>query len=89
MGPRWCARLTVSRCLVLGVALLYQLYGDRSGVDFGRILRPAVVHDLAEAETGDVTVLAGAGIQRMSDDEKAPRRGPLSGTCPTVSTSGG
>jgi putative hydrolase of HD superfamily len=37
-----------------GVSLLCLLYGPRAGVDVDRALRLAVVHDVAEARTGDV-----------------------------------
>lgn len=56
-----------------GVALLCLLYGDEAGVDVGRALGLAVVHDLAEAETGDVAVRAEAGAQRVPDEEKVAR----------------
>lgn len=41
--------------------------------DRARALRLAVVHGLAEAETGDVAVRAEAGEQAVSDAEKAAR----------------
>lgn len=41
--------------------------------DRDRALRLAVVHDLAEAETGDVAVRAEAGKQAVSDAEKTTR----------------
>lgn len=55
-----------------GVSLLCLLYASEE-VDRDRALRMAVVHDLAEAETGDVAVRAEAGKQAVSDAEKTTR----------------
>lgn len=56
-----------------GVALLVLAYAEEAGVDPDRALRMAVVHDLPEAETGDVAVRAEAGKQRVDPDEKERR----------------
>ena len=41
-----------------GTAYLCLVFGDRAGVDVGRAVELAIVHDLAEAETGDVPTRA-------------------------------
>ncbi|RBI61666.1 phosphohydrolase [halophilic archaeon] len=56
-----------------GVALLCLQYADEAGVDEDRALRLAVVHDLAEAETGDVATRADADDQRVDGEEKVRR----------------
>ncbi|WP_458207117.1 HD domain-containing protein [Haladaptatus sp. NG-SE-30] len=53
-----------------GVALLSLQYGDEAGIDTDRALRLAVVHDLAEAKTGDVPTRADDADQHISADEK-------------------
>ncbi len=53
-----------------GVSLLCLLFGERAGVDVGRALELAVVHDLAEAETGDVPTRADSTAETVDPDEK-------------------
>lgn len=53
-----------------GVALLCVQYGDEEGVDVDKALGMAVVHDLAEAKTGDIATRAAEADQRVSADEK-------------------
>jgi putative hydrolase of HD superfamily len=45
-----------------GTALLCLLFADEAGVDVGEALAIAVVHDVAEAETGDVATREGADV---------------------------
>ncbi|MFC7044959.1 HD domain-containing protein [Halobacteriaceae archaeon GCM10025711] len=54
-----------------GVSLLVLVYGGDAGVDVDRALRMAVVHDLAEAETGDVPTRVDPADQPVTADEKA------------------
>lgn len=56
-----------------GTALLCLLFAGREGVDADRAVRIALVHDLAEAITGDVAARASPGAQAMSREEKARR----------------
>jgi putative hydrolase of HD superfamily len=56
-----------------GVALLTLVYGPDADVDVGHALRLAVVHDVAEAVTGDVATRAEEGAQRVAPDEKHRR----------------
>lgn len=56
-----------------GVSLLCLAYGDRAGIDTDRALALAVVHDLAEAETGDVATRADPDDQSVSAAEKDTR----------------
>lgn len=53
-----------------GVAYLCLLYADRAGVDAERALRLAVLHDLAEAETGDVPTRVDESKQPLGAAEK-------------------
>ncbi len=55
-----------------GVSLLCLLYGARAGVDVDRALRLAVVHDVAEARTGDVPTRADPNA--ASPDPEAKHR---------------
>ncbi|QLK25038.1 HD family hydrolase [Natrinema zhouii] len=56
-----------------GMATLCLLYADRAddGVDRERAVSMALVHDLAEARTGDIATRAEAGKQRVAGEEKA------------------
>jgi putative hydrolase of HD superfamily len=56
-----------------GVTLLCLQYGDAASVDVDRALRLAVVHDIAEAETGDVATRANDDRQRVDAEAKARR----------------
>ncbi|SMO47632.1 HD domain-containing protein [Halorubrum cibi] len=61
-----------------GVAYLVLALGDRfredlPGVDLDRALRLAVVHDVAEAETGDVATRADSTAESVDRDEKEAR----------------
>lgn len=58
-----------------GMATLCLLYADRAGdaVDRNRAVAMALVHDLAEARTGDIATRADDEYQRISDEEKAAR----------------
>lgn len=53
-----------------GVALLCLQYGGEAEVDIDRALRMALVHDLAEAKTGDVATRVDDADQRVSAREK-------------------
>jgi putative hydrolase of HD superfamily len=55
-----------------GVSLLALLYARRAGVDPDRAVRLAVVHDLAEARTGDVPTRADPNAESV--DREAKRR---------------
>ncbi|MFC6765955.1 HD domain-containing protein [Natrinema soli] len=56
-----------------GMATLCLLYADRAddGVDRERAVSMALVHDLAEARTGDIATRAETGKQRVTGEEKA------------------
>ncbi|WP_222919964.1 HD family hydrolase [Natrinema sp. SYSU A 869] len=58
-----------------GMATLCLLYADRADedVDRERAVSMALVHDLAEARTGDIATRADDGDQRVSSEEKAAR----------------
>lgn len=56
-----------------GVAYLCLLYADRAGVDPDSAVRLAVLHDLAEAETGDEPTRADTGADQP-DPEVTERR---------------
>ncbi|MFO7546212.1 MAG: HD domain-containing protein [Trueperaceae bacterium] len=56
-----------------GTALLCLLFADAAGVDPGRSVAIAVLHDIAEAETGDVATRADAADREMSESEKTRR----------------
>jgi putative hydrolase of HD superfamily len=56
-----------------GVALLCLTFADDAGVDVDAALRLAVVHDLAEARTGDFPTRADASAEPVSPAEKARR----------------
>lgn len=55
-----------------GVALLALFEGERRGYDVGRILRLAIIHDLDEAITGDLTPenKRGLGTKRVRRDRR-------------------
>lgn len=53
-----------------GVAYLCLLYADRAGVDPDAAVRLAVVHDLAEAETGDEPTRADASADQPDPEAK-------------------
>ncbi|WP_423745983.1 HD domain-containing protein (plasmid) [Haladaptatus sp. SPP-AMP-3] len=53
-----------------GVALLCLQYGSEADIDTDRALRMALVHDLAEAKTGDVATRVNDADQRVSATEK-------------------
>lgn len=56
-----------------GTALLCLLFADAAGVDAGRSVAIAVLHDIAEAETGDVAARADPADREVSESEKARR----------------
>jgi putative hydrolase of HD superfamily len=56
-----------------GVSLLCLAFADDAGVDPDRALRLAVVHDLAEAHTGDVPTRADPADEPVSAAEKERR----------------
>jgi putative hydrolase of HD superfamily len=56
-----------------GVCLLVLAFADRAGVDPDRALRLAVVHDLAEADVGDVPTRADPDVETMPAAEKQAR----------------
>ena len=56
-----------------GVAYLCLLYAERAGVDPDRAVRLAVVHDLAEAETGDEPTRADSTAEKPDADRKEAR----------------
>lgn len=56
-----------------GVSLLCLVYGPQGTIDVDRALRLAVVHDLAEAETGDVATRVDPETQAVSTAEKETR----------------
>lgn len=60
-----------------GVALLCLAFADRAGVDLSRAVRLAVVHDVAEARTGDAPTRADpdadADTPDLDPDEKVRR----------------
>ena len=56
-----------------GVALLTLHYGPRAGIDVDRAIRMALVHDLAEAETGDVATRADPNADSIDPAEKERR----------------
>ena len=56
-----------------GVALLCLQYGREADIDTDRALRMALVHDLAEAKTGDVATRVNDTDQRVSTPEKDRR----------------
>lgn len=55
-----------------GTALLCMVYAESEDVDTGKCVKMAVVHDLAEAETGDLVTRAIDGKQDVSKDDKEP-----------------
>lgn len=56
-----------------GVAYLCLLYADRAGVDPDRAVRLAVIHDLAEAETGDKPTRADSTAEQPGPGRKEAR----------------
>lgn len=56
-----------------GTATLCLLFAERAGVDRDDAVAMALVHDLAEARTGDVATRAEDGKQRVSSEEKTRR----------------
>ena len=56
-----------------GVSFLCLRYGDRAGIDVDRALRMAVIHDLAEAETGDFPTRADPEADTIDPAEKLRR----------------
>ncbi|MFC6988031.1 HD domain-containing protein [Haloplanus sp. GCM10025708] len=56
-----------------GVSYLCLCFAGRAGVDADRALRLAVVHDVAEAEVGDVPTRADPAAETMPAAEKARR----------------
>lgn len=53
-----------------GTALLCLVYADREDVDASKCVKMAVVHDLAEAETGDFVTRDVDGKQEVGKEEK-------------------
>jgi len=63
-----------------GVALLCLLFAEEAGVDRERALAMALVHDVAEAVTGDVPTRAQSGAQPTTSAEKeAAERAAMDG----------
>lgn len=56
-----------------GVALLALTYAEEAGVDADRAVRLALLHDLPEAEVGDVATRADAADQTVATEEKRRR----------------
>lgn len=56
-----------------GTALLCMLFAPEVGVDREEALEMALVHDLAEVETGDVASLLDVSARSMGVEEKAER----------------
>lgn len=56
-----------------GTALLCLLFAESAGVDAGRSVAIAVLHDVAEAETGDIAARADAADRDLDEAEKARR----------------
>lgn len=54
-----------------GTCLLCMLYGSREDIDVGRALEIAVVHDLAEAVTGDLVARVDERLRSVSPEAKA------------------
>jgi putative hydrolase of HD superfamily len=54
-----------------GTALLCLLFAEQEGVDPGRAVQIALVHDLAEAVTGDIIVSSRQIAPEMALDDKA------------------
>lgn len=54
-----------------GTALLCMMFAREAGVDEHEALRIALVHDLAEAETGDIAARENPADRDVSIDEKA------------------
>jgi len=54
-----------------GTAFLCLLYATEAGVESDRAVTMALVHDLAEAETGDVVTRADASDRVVTEDSKA------------------
>lgn len=54
-----------------GTALLCLVYGREAGVEVDRAVRIALVHDLAEAITGDIARRVDPGAQTTNEAEKA------------------
>lgn len=53
-----------------GTATLCLLYAERAGIDREKAVTMALVHDLAEARTGDIPTRAEEGRTTVSDAEK-------------------
>lgn len=53
-----------------GVALLILIYGETEEINTDKALKMALVHDLAEVETGDLPTRAVDVEQEISDEEK-------------------
>lgn len=53
-----------------GTATLCLLYADRVGLDHQEVVSMALIHDLAEARTGDVATRAEQGQQEVTAAEK-------------------
>src|SRR5690606_8635035 len=54
-----------------GTALLCALYAEEAGVDTGGAVKMALVHDLAEAETGDIVAQADPADRSVGEERKA------------------
>lgn len=54
-----------------GTALLCLLFAEEAGVDRAEAIEIALVHDLAEAETGDLPALADPAARPVAPDAKA------------------
>lgn len=53
-----------------GTALLVLLYADQANINTDKAVKMAIVHDIGEAETGDIATRANAEKQRMSSEKK-------------------
>lgn len=71
-----------------GTALLCLFYASEGGVDTNRCIRMALIHDIAEAVTGDIPTRADDSVPRIGRDEKA-RREHLAMEALTRMTGGG
>ncbi len=54
-----------------GTALLCMIYGPSAGIDVGRAVRIAIVHDLAEYSVGDIPARVSAEQRTLSEEAKS------------------
>ena len=53
-----------------GVALLTLIYSDKDGLDTGKCIKIALIHGLAEYQTGDLVTRAESDMQEISKNQK-------------------